>query len=81
MLIIRLRRVRYINVIARNSYKVVVIQKGKASCSQAQEAFIGVFRKKNNLFFLDFCLFLKYFGQGAQLSSKFYFLLAGFLCK
>ena len=81
MLIIRLRRVRYVNVIAQNSYTIVVIQKGKASCSNAQAASLGLFRKKNNLFFLDFCLFLKYFGQGAQLSSKFYFLVAGFLCK
>lgn len=81
MLVIRLRRVRYVNVIAPNSYKIVVIKKGKASSSQAQVAYLGGFKKKNNLFFLDFCLFLKYFGQGAQLSSKFYFLLSGFLCK
>lgn len=81
MLIIRLRRVRYQNVISQNSYQIVVIQKGKASSSHAQLAYLGVFRKQKNLFFLDFCLFLKYFGQGAHLSSKFYFLFAGFLCK
>jgi hypothetical protein len=81
MLTIRLRRVRYVNVIAKNSYQIVVIQKGKASLSQAQLATIGSIRKKTNLFFLDFCSFFEYFGQGACLSSKFYFILAGFLCK
>ena len=51
MLVIRLRRVRYVNVIAPNSYKIVVIKKGKASSSQAQVAYLGGFKKKIIYFF------------------------------